>query len=161
MAKSKDRIECVGCRTSIPAEPTIADLLEIGWRPQDQGRYKCPHCVATTKIDLDTVKSVPTRIRRVYFDQIKAQNKGVEIRRLSEYWDRRFIGDGETESPKVLVLVCGHDVYRCVIETSWVVKSQRCLEDILGRSPSAQGWDDIGREPPWLAMFLGREVENV
>lgn len=111
-------------------------------------------------IDLKSVKKVSTRIRREYFDAIKAGEKDKEIRYFSEYWSRRFYKQLDEDVPTVLVLLCGKDVYRCEI-TAWrSVFGYDELIDILGREPSEQGLKDISTAGPWLVMYLGEEVRD-
>lgn len=105
------------------------------------------------------MKKVVTRIRRQYFDAIKVGTKSDEIRKLTEYWRKRFCVPPE-DVPGILVLLCGKDMYGCRITGHTIVRSYPELINILGREPSEQGRKDIGTEPPWLAMHLGAAVNN-
>lgn len=87
---------------------------------------------------------VSFRIRRVYFDQIKAGTKTSEFRRLSPYWkgmvkrlDRASDGGRAIQA----VFVSGRAVHRrSIIDWLEYPSARRAL----GRNPSAQGLKDLG-----------------
>jgi hypothetical protein len=91
--------------------------------------------------------SAAFRIRRVYFDQIKAGTKTNEIRQDKPYWRKVAM-----RYPRIAVFVCGKDVHRREI-TSITVGAK--AEEVLGRPLSAQGIKDIGTGSH-IVFYLGQ-----
>lgn len=95
-------------------------------------------------------KTISLRIRRVYYDQIVARTKKVELRAYSKHW-RKLLLEGDT--PEIAVFVCGVDVHRREI-TSITVGDPAV---ILGRPLSEQGKSDVPGKR-CFAIWLGMEV---
>lgn len=109
------------------------------------------------KVTVEPVEPIPLkvafRIRRIYFDQIKAGTKKVEVRRASPYWMKAMMrGSGSVR--EVAVFVYGPDVHRREI-TAWSLHDN--AEEVLGRELSAQGKKDVGRGKV-IAVHLGEVV---
>jgi hypothetical protein len=96
-------------------------------------------------------KCVSLRIRRVYFDQIVKGEKTAELRKHTDFWQKRLLG---AEMPKVAVFVCGKDVHRRRITRIAVCRP----ESILGRPLSEQGKKDIPTER-CFAIMLGKQLQ--
>jgi hypothetical protein len=87
------------------------------------------------------------RIRRIYFDQIVAGTKTVEVRARKAFWIVRaqramaclFLG-----IPVGCIFLCGKDVHRRGLV---LVEAYDTAEEALGRPPSPQGLKDIGTGP--------------
>jgi hypothetical protein len=100
--------------------------------------------------------SVSFRIRRQYFNEIKAGTKTKEFRAYSVYWCKRFLKEPE-KRPKIAVFVCGKDIHRRKILDIKVGTP----ENELGRPISLQGKKDLQLDL-WDYCFiveLGEEVE--
>lgn len=87
------------------------------------------------------------RIRRIYFDAIKAGVKDCEVRRKNPFWDVRvahaweeFLMNQTVEA----VLVCGKEVLR---KECYKITEHPDPVSALGGEPSEQGWKDIGDGP--------------
>lgn len=99
------------------------------------------------------MKSISFRIRRIYFDQIVAGTKKIELRKDNEYWDKRLFYN--ISLPLIAVFVCGKDVHRRIITGC---RRMAKPEDILGRELSEQGKKDVGDK--CIAVYLGDEFKE-
>jgi len=69
------------------------------------------------------MKAVTLRVRKIYFDKIVAGTKTFELRKYSEYWKKRLIGN----APGIATFVCGKQVHRrrivgvAFVRPEWVV----------------------------------------
>jgi hypothetical protein len=100
------------------------------------------------------LKIVVFRIRRIYFDQVAAFSKNVELRKDSEFWRKRLLG---RYPPHIALFLCGpRKLYRRIAE----IRPNQDPEKILGRPLSAQGRRDI-TTPTCFAIFLGEVVTGV
>lgn len=87
---------------------------------------------------------VSFRIRRVYFDQIKAGTKTSEFRSANRYWKGRVNRmDRASDGGRAIqaVFVSGREVHRRFI-IGWL--EYPSARRVLGREPSAQGLKDLG-----------------
>lgn len=85
----------------------------------------------------DHKKAVSFRIRRIYYDQIVAGTKTVELRKYSEFWQKRLLET--SDPPRIAVFVCGKAVHRREISGIRIDEP----EAVLGRPLSEQGKRDI------------------
>lgn len=97
------------------------------------------------------------RIRRVYFDQIKAGTKTREVRRFTPYWHTRMLrviqeilGGRDPEA----VFVCGKDIHRRSLVFVLIYEN---AAQALNREPSEQGKKDIG-EGMVIGFDLGKAI---
>jgi hypothetical protein len=94
------------------------------------------------------------RVRREYFDQIRAGAKNVELRKDSPFWFQRLLGP---LPPSIALFICGHrKIYRRIVE----IRPYQDPEEILGRPLSEQGRRDIPTRT-CFAIFLGEAVHGV
>jgi len=98
-------------------------------------------------------KRISLRIRKIYYDQIVAGTKVVELRKDSEFWRKRLICD---PPPEIAVFVCGKRVHRRRITHITIGDP----EDILERSLSAQGKKDVPGDKCY-AIWLGGEIKII
>ena len=96
-------------------------------------------------------KKVVFRIRRIYFDAIVAGTKIVELRKFTQFWQRRLCG---TDTPKIAVFICGKDVHRRKI----VGVSVGSPEAFLARPLSGQEKLDIPTQI-CIGIYLGDAIE--
>jgi hypothetical protein len=82
-------------------------------------------------------KNISLRIRKIYFDQIVAGTKKVELRQHTEFWRKRLL---EGPKPEIAVFICGDQIHRRWIRSI----SEGNPEEILGRPLSEQGKADVG-----------------
>lgn len=84
------------------------------------------------------------RIRRVYYDQIVAGTKTVEVREHKPYWATIAVNalDHLSEGTEVVaVFLCGKDVHRReLVKVAWY----RTPQEVLGRKLSEQAKRDVG-----------------
>ena len=97
-------------------------------------------------------KRISLRIRKIYFDQIVAGTKIVELRKHNEFWRKRLL---EGEKPKVAVLICGKRIHRRKI----IHITEGQPEKILRRQLSEQDKSDVGEEICY-AIWLGEEING-
>jgi hypothetical protein len=99
---------------------------------------------------------IPLRIRKIYFDLIKAHEKKCEIRRCSPFWDKRMNKAKEHllgGNTVIASLLCGHTTLRLEVEK---ITLHMTPYEVLNREPSQQGLIDIGTGPVW-AIWFGEE----
>jgi hypothetical protein len=91
------------------------------------------------------------RVRRIYFDALKACTKNEELRKDTPFWRARLLKPAE-DQPNVAYFTCGNDeLYRLISSIVPDVDP----EMVLGRSLSDQGSKDIPT-PTCIATYLGR-----
>ncbi len=94
------------------------------------------------------------RVRREYFDQIRAGTKNVELRKDSPYWRQHLISQ---HPPNVALFLCGKEkIARRIVE----IRANQDPEAILGRPLSEQGRLDIPTRT-CFAIYLGQVVHGV
>lgn len=101
-------------------------------------------------------KSVYLRIRKIYFDQIVAGTKKVELRRASKFWRKRLF----STKPDIAVFICGKKVHRRGIEKVEIVYWYE-IPLILGRAISEQGQKDLNlneNNDAVYGIWLGDEI---
>jgi hypothetical protein len=93
------------------------------------------------------------RVRRVYFKQLAAMVKNVELRKDSEFWRKRLLAPKEYQ-PRIALFLCGpRKLYRRIVE----IRANQDPEAVLGRPLSAQGKKDIPTGK-CIAIYLGEVV---
>ena len=119
------------------------------------------------------MKKLVFRIRRVYYDQIVAGTKEVELRRFSDFWRvrvRNIIDDNfekeyvEGRGPKVTrfighvvgVFICGKDRHDRWVKAIGIGRPE---EFYTHRSLSDQGKADAGTDK-CFAFYLGDEYKE-
>lgn len=99
------------------------------------------------------------RIRKIYYDQIVAGTKTVEVRRNTPFWKTRVgraLGELLNGDPVVCVFICGKEVHRRCLERIWYYD---IAAEALGRPPSEQGLKDVG-EGLVFGFHLGKVVDE-
>jgi hypothetical protein len=97
-------------------------------------------------------KKISLRIRRIYFDAIVAGAKIVELRKCTEFWQKRLM---TPPYPEEAVFVCGKGVHRRKITRVTVEKT----DTVLNRRLSEQGKKDVPTESCY-AIWLGDEINR-
>ncbi|MCK5608490.1 hypothetical protein KAR91_41800 [Candidatus Pacearchaeota archaeon] len=109
------------------------------------------------------MKRLVFRIRKVYFDQIVAGTKKVELRKFSSFWRVRVrnlksvgvCGGGSLIMEEVLgVFICGKRIHRRKV----IAIGMGNPKDFLERELSDQGKADVG--DVCFAFYLGDEYIN-
>lgn len=104
--------------------------------------------------DQNSAKVVVFRVRREYFDQIRADTKKVELRKDSPYWRRHLISQ---HPPNIALFLCGKEkIARRIV----LIRANKDPEAILGRPLSEQERLDIPT-PTCFAIYLGEVVHEV
>lgn len=115
------------------------------------------------------VKQIPCRIRKRYFNLIRNEEKPIEYRKNSSYWQKRLLGMSAEDyasvmgfadatfpfkekptQPLVLVFLCGKDIHRREVVLIERMKTPDWF--------SSQGKKDVDTET-CFALHLGREIK--
>jgi hypothetical protein len=95
------------------------------------------------------------RVRKIYFDALKACTKNEELRKDTPFWRARLLKPTENR-PNVAYFTCGNDeLYRLISSIVPDVDP----EVVLGRPLSGQGRKDIPT-PTCIATYLGRVYDR-
>jgi len=97
------------------------------------------------------------RIRKIYFVQIVAGTKTIEVRAQKPFWILR-VGRAVQQllwgNPVICTFVCGKEIHRRYLDR---IEYYETAAGALGRPPSEQGLKDIG-EGPVFGFHLGEVV---
>ena len=102
-------------------------------------------------------RKISLRIRRTYFDQIKAGTKNIEFRKCTKYWWKRLF-----PCPKEAVFICGKEIHRRKIKYVSIL-SEKDINIGLNIFFSEQGRKDLDIKNllSVYAIYLGEEINRL